>query len=87
MARKPLPAAVLDYFRKEGSRGATMQAAAMTPAQRKARATKASRAAALVRTAKRKAAIDAAVAQLTDLERKRATAKRQLTRKTKQAKG
>ena len=53
MTRKRLPDAVLEYFRKEGSRGATMQAAAMTPAQRKARATKASRAAALARTAKR----------------------------------
>ena len=56
MASRPrLPDAVLDYFRKEGKRGATMQAAAMTPAQRKARATKASKAAAIARTKKRSA--------------------------------
>lgn len=50
---KRLPDEVLDYFRKEGARGATLQAAAMTPAQRKARATKASQAAALARTKKK----------------------------------
>jgi hypothetical protein len=55
MTRKRLPDAVLEYFRKEGSRGAKMQAAAMTPAQRTARATKASRAAALARTKKKQA--------------------------------
>jgi hypothetical protein len=49
MAKK-LPPAVLEYFRKEGSRGATLQAANMTPAQRKARAVKASQAAAVART-------------------------------------
>jgi hypothetical protein len=32
MTRQRLPDAVLAYFRKEGSRGAKMQAAAMTPA-------------------------------------------------------
>ena len=54
-ARKPLPADVLEYFRREGSRGATLQAANMTAAQRKARATKASKAAALARTKKKTA--------------------------------
>ena len=44
----------LEYFRKEGARGAKMQAAAMTPAERKARATKASKAAAVARTRKKK---------------------------------
>jgi hypothetical protein len=53
VARRPLPPDVLEYFRREGSRGATLQAANMTPAQRKARATKASRAAALARTKKK----------------------------------
>jgi hypothetical protein len=38
------------YFSTLGTRGGTRAAAAMTPAQRKARATKASRAAALART-------------------------------------
>lgn len=54
--KKKLPDAVLEYFRKEGARGAKMQAAAMTPAQRTARATKASKAAALARTTKKKKA-------------------------------
>jgi len=49
MAKK-LPPAVLEYFRQEGSRGATLQAARMTPAQRRARALKASQAAAVART-------------------------------------
>ena len=53
--KKKLPDAVLEYFRKEGARGATMQAAAMTPAQRKARAVKASKAAALARTKRKQA--------------------------------
>lgn len=83
----------LDYFRAHGARGGKIggkrAAANMTAAERKARATKASRAAALVRTAKRKAAIDAAAAQLTDLEHKRqahaARAKTQAT--AKKAKG
>jgi hypothetical protein len=44
-----------DYFRKQGVRGARLQAANMTPAQRKARATKASKAAALARTKKKHA--------------------------------
>jgi hypothetical protein len=39
------------FFRDQGSRGARLQAAAMTPAERTARATKASRAAATARTA------------------------------------
>jgi hypothetical protein len=43
------------YFRTLGTRGGKRAAAAMTPAQRKARATKASRAAALARTKKRHA--------------------------------
>lgn len=50
--KRRLPDDVLEYFRKEGARGATLQAAAMTPAQRKARATKASQAAAAARTKK-----------------------------------
>jgi hypothetical protein len=53
VARKRLPPAVLAYVRKEGARGATLQAANMTPEQRTARATKASRAAALARTKKK----------------------------------
>lgn len=53
--KKTLPDDVLDYFRKQGARGAKMQAAAMSPAQRKARATKASHAASLARSAKKKA--------------------------------
>jgi hypothetical protein len=52
---KKLPPDVLEYFRREGARGATMQAAAMTPAQRKARALKASQAAAVARSKKAKA--------------------------------
>jgi hypothetical protein len=55
VARKRLPDDVLEYFRQQGKRGATMQAAAMTPAERKARATKASQAAALARTKKKHA--------------------------------
>lgn len=55
MKKPRLPEEVLEYFRQQGSRGATMQAAAMTPAQRKARATKASHAAALARTKKAQA--------------------------------
>ena len=51
--RKRLPAAVLEYFRREGSRGATLQAASMTPEQRKTRAIKASKAAALARSKKK----------------------------------
>jgi hypothetical protein len=54
-SRPPLPAAALEYFRREGSRGAKMQAANMTAAERKARATKASQAAALARTKKKHA--------------------------------
>jgi hypothetical protein len=53
--KKKLPDAVLEYFRKQGSRGATLQAAAMTPAQQKARATKAWKAAAFARTKKKQA--------------------------------
>jgi len=60
--RKRLPPDVLEYFRKEGSRGATLQAANMTPAQRKARATKASKAAAVARTTKRLAKRAATIA-------------------------
>lgn len=50
MKKKKLPAAVLEYFRREGSRGAKLQAQRMTAAERKARATKASHAAAVART-------------------------------------
>lgn len=53
--RQPLlPADVLKYFRDQGSRGAKKAAANMTPAQRKARAVKASQAAAAARTKKKK---------------------------------
>ena len=56
-----LPKAVLDYFRRQGakggkkggSRGGTQAAANMTPAQRTARARKASQAAAVARTKKK----------------------------------
>ena len=51
---------VLDYFRKQGARGGKIggkrAAASMSAAERTARATKASHAAAKVRTAKAKAA-------------------------------
>ena len=53
MARK-LPADVLEYFRQQGSKGGKIggkrSLETMTPAQRKARATKASKAAAVART-------------------------------------
>jgi hypothetical protein len=60
MAKK-LPPEVLDYFRQQGKRGGSIggrtSAKNMTPAQRTARATKASKAAAVARKAKaRKAA-------------------------------
>ena len=58
MARR-LPDDVLDYFRAQGAKGGKIGgkrlAEMMTAAQRKARATKASKAAALARTAKKKA--------------------------------
>lgn len=44
MAKRKLPPDVLDYFKKEGSRGGKKAAASMTPEQRSARAQKASRA-------------------------------------------
>lgn len=55
--KTPLPAYLRDpdYFRKQGARGAKLLAASMTPAQRIARATKASKAAALARTKKKQA--------------------------------
>jgi hypothetical protein len=56
---KRLPADVLDYFRKQGAKGGRIGGkralVTMTAAQRSARATKASKAAAIVRTAKAKA--------------------------------
>lgn len=55
MARKQLSDDVLDYFREHGSRGGKKSSSAMTPAQRKARAIKASKAAALARTKKKQA--------------------------------
>jgi hypothetical protein len=79
--KKKLPDAVLEYFRQQGKRGATMQAAAMTPEERKARATKASLAAALARTAKRKAAIEGLSDDLTKLERARARTKKKHAKK------
>jgi hypothetical protein len=42
MAKKDLPADVLEFFRREGSRGGKKAAAALTPEQRRARAKKAS---------------------------------------------
>jgi hypothetical protein len=57
---KRLPPEVLEYFRKQGAKGGKLggsaggkrAAASMTPAQRKARATKASQAAVIARKAK-----------------------------------
>ena len=42
MAKKDLPVDVLEFFRREGSRGGKKAAAALTPEQRRARARKAS---------------------------------------------
>jgi hypothetical protein len=53
--RKRLPDDVLDYFRQHGARGGKQAAAGMTAAGRKARATKASKAAALARSKKKHA--------------------------------
>jgi hypothetical protein len=61
--RKRLPENVLAYFRAQGKRGGALggalggkrSAANMTPAQRKARALKASKAAAAARTKKKNA--------------------------------
>ena len=61
--RKKLPDDVLNYFRSQGKRGGALggalggkrAAANMSPAQRKARATKASQAAAVARTKKKRA--------------------------------
>jgi hypothetical protein len=57
--RQRLPDDVMAYFREVGKRGGASggkaAAANMTPAQRKARATKASKAAALARTKKKHA--------------------------------
>lgn len=54
---KALSAAALAYFREQGAKGGKIggkiAAARLTPAERIARATKASRAAALVRTKKK----------------------------------
>ena len=52
---KRLPDDVLKFFRREGARGGTRAGQTMTAAQRKARALKASRAAALARTRKAQA--------------------------------
>jgi hypothetical protein len=41
MAKKRLPPEILDYFKKEGSRGGKKAAASMTAEQRSARAQKA----------------------------------------------
>jgi hypothetical protein len=57
--KKRLPDAVLDYFREQGAKGGKIggkrAAALLSPAERKARATKASQAAALARTKKKHA--------------------------------
>jgi hypothetical protein len=62
MAKKRLPADVLAYFRQQGAKGGRIggakAAAGMTPAQRSARATKASLAAAAARRAKAKPSSD-----------------------------
>ena len=59
MTKKRLPADVLDYFRQEGAKGGRIGGRralqTMTPAERTARAKKASLAAARVRRAKAKA--------------------------------
>jgi hypothetical protein len=47
-----LPDDVLKYFQRQGSRGGTIGSNLLTAAQRKARAVKASRAAAVARTKK-----------------------------------
>jgi hypothetical protein len=52
---KRIPADVRAYMRKLGLRGGKRAAALLTPAERKARATKASHAAALARTTKKQA--------------------------------
>jgi hypothetical protein len=56
---KRLPANVREYFREQGARGGKMGGAKswakLSPAERKARATKASKAAALARTKKKHA--------------------------------
>lgn len=56
---KRLPDEVLNYFKAQGARGGKMGGAkgwaSLTPAQRKARATKASQAAAVARTKKKHA--------------------------------
>ena len=66
MARKKLPAEVLEFFRKQGAKGGKIggsaggkkAAAGMTPAQRSVRAKKASVAAVAAGKAKRKSALD-----------------------------
>jgi hypothetical protein len=55
MARARLSEEARLFFRRAGARGGTIGSAGLTPAQRKARATKASRAAAAARTAAAKA--------------------------------
>jgi hypothetical protein len=50
-----LPDEALNFFRAHGARGGKIAGRTMTPAERKARATKASRAAALARTKKKHA--------------------------------
>jgi hypothetical protein len=50
-----LPDDVLQYFRNEGARGGAIAGKKMTAAQRKARALKASKAAAAARTKKKNA--------------------------------
>ena len=51
--RARLPVEALDYFRQQGAKGGKRAAANATPAQRKARATKASLAAVIARTKKK----------------------------------
>jgi hypothetical protein len=59
MPKRQLPKDALDYFRRQGARGGKMGGAKswanLTAAERKARATKASKAAALARTKKKRA--------------------------------
>lgn len=53
--KSPLSPDALAFFRAHGSRGGKLGSQSLTPAQRRARATKASRAAAIARTKKKRA--------------------------------
>ena len=55
MTKKKLPAAALDFFRQQGAKGGKISRDTSTAAERSARATIASKAAALARTKKKQA--------------------------------